>query len=238
MKNFSLVFILSSFFVVAAIGCNQSDAGLSANDMLSDAAFSQDADMASVQAELNSMALEPISPEESSGLLYMREEEKLARDVYAAMYAKWNLSPFTNIARSEQMHMDAVLTLITRYSLTDPVGTEAPGVFKDAALQNLYTALMAQGTKSASDALQVGATIEEVDIVDLQKHLKENDNEDIALVYDNLMRGSRNHLRAFVKNLSALGITYAPQYLTAAEYTSIITTDVERGRAKGRKGRH
>ena len=85
---------------------------------------------------------------------------------------------------------------------------------------------MTQANKTDVDALKVGATIEEVDIVDLQKHLKENDNEDIALVYDNLMRGSRNHLRAFVINLKARGITYSPQYLTQTEYNTIIASAI------------
>jgi hypothetical protein len=94
---------------------------------------------------------------------------------------------------------------------------------------------MTQGNKTDVDALKVGATIEEVDIVDLQKHLKETDNKDIALVYDNLMRGSRNHLRAFVKNLNTRGITYAPQYLTQTEYNTIIASGIERGYRGGRK---
>jgi len=234
MKAVSLTFVLSAFVALSAIGCDQADRSLSANDMLADASFGQDADLASMQDELAKLALEPLSPEEAAGLAYMREEEKLARDVYTAMYTKWNLRPFTNIARSEQQHMDAVLSLVTRYELTDPVGSDGPGVFKNADLAKLYTDLMAKASTSASDALTVGATIEEVDIVDLQKHLKETDNADITLVYDNLMRGSRNHLRAFVKNLSAQGITYAPQYLTEAEYKAIITTDVERGSANGR----
>jgi len=235
MKILSLSLIFTSLIVISAIGCDQADSGLAANDMVSDGAYALDENLGAVQAELGKIALEPVSTEEAAGLLYMREEEKLAHDVYAAMFVKWNLRPFTNISRSEQMHMDAILSLITRYSLIDPVGTNGAGIFKDAALQNLYTTLMIQGNKTDVDALKVGATIEEVDIVDLQKHLKENDNKDIALVYDNLMRGSRNHLRAFVKNLSARGIVYSPQFLSQTEYNAIIASGIERGYRGGRK---
>ena len=233
MKLFS--FILTSIIAISAMGCDQADSGLASHDMVSDGAYALDENLGAVQAELAKLAIESVSAEEAAGLLYMREEEKLAHDVYAAMFVKWNITPFANITRSEQMHMNAILTLITRYSLADPAGTNGAGIFKDAALQNLYNTLMTQANKTDVDALKVGATIEEVDIVDLQKHLKENDNEDIALVYDNLMRGSRNHLRAFVINLKARGITYSPQYLTQTEYNTFIASAIERGYRGGRK---
>ena len=53
-----------------------------------------------------------ISDEEATGLIFMREEEKLARDVYLTLYDVWETAVFDNIASSEQTHMDAVLMLI------------------------------------------------------------------------------------------------------------------------------
>ncbi|NCB02187.1 MAG: DUF2202 domain-containing protein, partial [Spirochaetia bacterium] len=62
---------------------------------------------------------EAISSEE--GILLMREEEKLARDVYLTLYEKWNLRTFSNIARAEQKHMDAVAYLLSTKGIEDPV---------------------------------------------------------------------------------------------------------------------
>jgi hypothetical protein len=53
-----------------------------------------------------------LSEEEFSALLYMREEEKLARDVYLTLGAHWSLPIFQNIGQSEQAHMDAVKVLL------------------------------------------------------------------------------------------------------------------------------
>ena len=39
-----------------------------------------------------------LSAEETASLLFMREEEKLARDVYNALYATWGQQTFLNIA--------------------------------------------------------------------------------------------------------------------------------------------
>jgi hypothetical protein len=61
-----------------------------------------------------------LSPEETAALLFMREEEKLARDVYNTLYEIWGQPTFTNIAASEQTHMDEVKLLLERYSLADP----------------------------------------------------------------------------------------------------------------------
>jgi hypothetical protein len=136
-----------------------------------------------------------VSAEEAASLLYMREEEKLARDVYNALYATWGQPTFQNIASSEQTHMDAVKQLLDRYGLTDPA--LAPGQFTDPNLQALYNQLVAQGSTSLTDALNVGAQIEQTDIADLQSRLTQTDNADIQFVYNNLLSGSYNHLAAF-----------------------------------------
>jgi hypothetical protein len=164
----------------------------------------------------------------TAGLLYMYGEEKLARDVYTALYTQWNQPTFQNIAASEQMHMDAVKTLLVSNGITVP--DTAAGVFTNATLQSLYTSLMATGSKSLADALKVGATIEEVDIKDLQSYLALTTNADIQLVYNNLMNGSYNHLRNFVTVLNRLtDEIYQPQYLSTDLYQTIITSKNGRG---------
>jgi hypothetical protein len=61
-----------------------------------------------------------LSAEEAASLLFMREEEKLARDVYNTLSATWGIQSFSIIASSEQRHMDEIKVLLDRYALTDP----------------------------------------------------------------------------------------------------------------------
>ena len=171
-----------------------------------------------------------VSPEEAAALQFMREEEKLAHDVYMALYDKWDLRVFTNISRSEQQHTEAVATLLDRYDITDPVTGNDIGEFTDPALQALYDQLVAQGSRSVVDALKAGAAIEEIDILDLQERLTETDNAAIERVYNSLLAGSANHLRAFVSNLKAqTGETYAPQHLSQAGYDAIVAASGSQG---------
>jgi len=174
------------------------------------------------------LPVEPLSDAEKDGLLLTREEEKLARDVYLALAAKWGHRVFTNIASAEQQHMDAVAFLLQRYQLADPTEGKAPGVFSDARLQALYASLFEKGQVSLVEAFAVGATIEDLDIADVEKLLEDADNADVDTLVQNLAKGSRNHLRSFAALLAAEGVTYAPQFLSAAEYEEIVTTPPER----------
>ncbi|WP_456373041.1 DUF2202 domain-containing protein [Methanocaldococcus sp.] len=178
------------------------------------------------------MPKQPISEEEKEGLIEMREEEKLARDVYLTLYNKWKLPIFKNIANAEQTHTDAIKCLLRKYNITDPVKTDEVGKFSNPKFEELYNKLVEEGSKSVVDALKVGATIEDLDIADLQYWINRTDNEDIKFVYENLMKGSRNHMRAFVRMLEQYGANYTPQYISQQEYEQIINTPTERGYAK------
>ena len=147
-----------------------------------------------------SFALQPLSAEESVKLLFMREEEKLALDIYQALYEKWQVRIFDKIASSEKRHFDAVGTLITRYELSDPA-KPAAGEFTNPDLQFLYADLYTKGMTSLVDALEVGVIIEEKDIEDLKAAIAITDNKDILIVYGNLLSGSLNHLAAFNSHL-------------------------------------
>jgi hypothetical protein len=147
---------------------------------------------------------------EKDWLTYMREEEKLARDVYLFLYDKWQLPIFANISKSEQTHMDAIKTLLLRYGIPDPAEGNLRGVFTNPDLQNLYDDLVAQGSVSPAEALKVGEFIEETDIADLNAATASTSRKDIKTVYGNLLQGSLNHLKAFVANLASYGITYQP----------------------------
>jgi len=175
---------------------------------------------------------------EVSSLLYMREEEKLAHDVYLALHNQWQLQIFQNIASSEQMHMDSVKSLLDRYGLQDP-GSETAGVFTDQSLQGLYDQLVAQGSRSLAEALKVGAAIEEIDILDLEQSIAQASQPDIALVYENLLNGSQNHLRSFVSTLqNQTGETYQPQYMSQDAFQSILSTSTQRGGPGGQGGQN
>jgi hypothetical protein len=190
-------------------------------------------DEAALGAALSPIPAGTLSDTEAEGLLYMREEEKLARDVYLALYEKWGLPVFQNIAGSESTHMEAVKTLVDRYGLEDPATGKDHGVFTNATLQGLYDQLVEEGSQSLANALRVGATIEEIDILDLEEHMAHTNKADIQLVYDNLMKGSRNHLRSFVSTLERqAGETYQPQYLSQAAYEAIVNTPLESGRGR------
>jgi len=130
----------------------------------------------------------------------MREEEKLAHDVYQYLYEKWGLPVFKNIVASEQTHTDAIKTLLDRYQIADPAAGNEPGVFASDDLQALYDQLIAQGSQSSAAALGVGVAIEKLDISDLEQQLAMTTHSDITTVYKNLLRGSQNHLQAFSGN--------------------------------------
>ncbi len=160
-----------------------------------------------------------LSAEETAGLLKMREEEKLAHDVYMFLFDKWGLNSFENIASSEQTHMDEVKVLLDSYGLSDPAAGNAAGVFTDLELQRLYNDLTLKGSESLADALKVGGAIEEIDILDLREQMKNVTHSDIQVVYQNLENGSENHLRAFSGSLERqTGETYQPQYMSAEDY--------------------
>ncbi|MCA9385440.1 DUF2202 domain-containing protein [Candidatus Dojkabacteria bacterium] len=193
-----------------------------------------------VDEYFKSLPKEELSQEEIDGLLLMREEEKLAHDVYITLYEKWGQNIFSNISKSEQTHTDMVASLLIKYDIEDPVKTNDVGVFQNTDFSKLYTELVEQGEQSLIDALTVGATVEDLDIKDLQTLMEQSDNQDIVTVYQNLTKGSRNHLRAFTRMLNRNGALYEAQYITESEYQEIIDTPSENGvfyDAKG-KGRN
>jgi hypothetical protein len=186
-------------------------------------------DFVSLRPSLAAIPSESLSETELSGLQFMREEEKLARDVYSTLYEKWGLPIFSNIAQSEQTHTEAVRDLLEKYNQPDPVIDDTVGVFVNTDLQKLYTDLTSRGLTSVAAALQVGAQIEELDIRDLATEIAKTDNQDILFVYENLSRGSRNHLRSFISQLSSRDESYTPQYITQEEFDTIISDTQERG---------
>ena len=166
---------------------------------------------------------------EIAHMRYMREEEKLARDVYTIFSGYWGGAIFSQIATAEQRHMNAVLGLLQRYGIPDPAATAGPGQFTDSNLISMYETLVRKGAKSYADALYAGGLIEEVDIDDLDFAVSSTNRPDVIRVYNNIHRGSRNHLRSFAGALAQIGITYQPQKLGAAEVQVILSSPMENG---------
>jgi hypothetical protein len=146
----------------------------------------------------------PATSEEIASLSFMREEEKLARDVYRFLFEKWNYAEFDRIAAAEQQHFANIGNLLTRYSIPDPAANDIPGVFADPKLTALYAELTAKGANSLKDALEVGVIIEKADIDDLSAAIETATKYDIKRVYTNLMQASFNHLDAFESALELL----------------------------------
>jgi hypothetical protein len=161
-----------------------------------------------------------LTEEEKVGLLFMLEEEKLARDTYIYMNNLWSMNQFDNIKNSEQTHMNAIKTILDQNDIDYTILPE--GQFDNENLQNLYNQFVIDGQVSSSNALQIGATIEDLDIVDLEDYINESTNQVLISTYQSLQCGSRNHLRSFVSAFNNNESIYIPQFLTIEEYENIL----------------
>ena len=148
----------------------------------------------------------PLSPEQITELKWMREEEKLARDVYTDMATMYADNIFKNIAASEQEHFDAIGEKLVLYGIEDqdPAADTAAGEFTEQELQELYNDLVDKGSISRKDALEVGVIIEEQDIVDIEAALLGLTSKPLILTYKHLLSGSESHLAAFTRLLDRL----------------------------------
>jgi hypothetical protein len=218
-----LTFIFSVILMASAIACSPMNT-VSIVDAENPSVIEgvDSAENTPIHATIQTDADAELTQTEIEGLIFMREEEKLAGDVYRYFYDLWGSSVFQSIASSEDSHTAAILTLLDLYGIPDPFMSEA-GIFQNADLQALYDQLTAQGSQSLKDALLVGAAIEEIDILDLERNIAATDQADIIMTYENLLSGSENHLRAFVRVLgNQNGETYTPQYLSQEQYDAIM----------------
>ena len=189
---------------------------------------------------------------EETHLIFMRQEEKLARDVYLT-FAEWypHLSVFNTIATiSEQTHTDTMREKLAQFNVPDPepdadVLPEMIGVFtgepSGTFFNETYRELTKEGSLSELNALYGGAFIEELDMHDivLCPHIiVEMDNgigdgecgleytDETALInsLSSLLDGSESHLRAYVGQIEAvIGVgNYQAQYLSQEEVDAIL----------------
>jgi len=215
--------------VVGLTGCtHETQIGPESNPSAASPASGTSALAAAPASRLGPGAGQPIDEAVVADLLFAREEEKLARDVYLTLLDAYGLAIFDNIAEAEQRHMDAVLGRLDARDIPDPVVDDAVGAFVNPVLAQLYTDLVGMGLQSSLAALTVGATIEDLDLNDLAGMIDRTTARDILRVYESLSCGSRNHMRAFVGSLQAMGASYEAQYITAVELEEILASTHER----------
>ena len=91
----------------------------------------------SVDAPTSAVVDPDLTEIEISDLRYMREEEKLARDVYLTLDGQWSTQTqvFARIALSEEDHTTTVDYLLDKFGVEDPVVNETIGVFTNQELQ-------------------------------------------------------------------------------------------------------
>ena len=189
---------------------------------------------------------------ETAHLIFMREEEKLARDVYLTLASLYpDASTFSTIGTgSEQTHTDTVRDMLAKYGIPDPNPgannlPDSIGVFTGVDygwyFTEKYLALVDRGRTSLLEALYVGAFIEELDMLDIvgcpkvivetssiigegQCGLTYTDEKALQTMYTHLVDGSKDHLRAYVKYIeNIIGAgNYVAQVLTQDEVDAIL----------------
>ncbi|HEX6968135.1 MAG TPA: DUF2202 domain-containing protein [Micromonosporaceae bacterium] len=138
-----------------------------------------------------------LSEQQRATLTLMAEEEKLARDLYAAFAAEYQVPVFDRIKASEERHLALVRTLLDRYGLADPTDGLVVGEFRDPTVQAHYDRLLAQGSASRRDAIEAALAVERMDIDDLTRALDGLTAPDVRQVYEHLLDASERHLAAF-----------------------------------------
>jgi len=188
-----------------------------------------DVDLDLLASALVELKMGQLSESEVEAILYMREAEKLARDVLLALDEQWDSEVLGRVAQSEDTHTEAIKALIDRYNLWDPSSVTWDGYYNNEELLALHRQLVRQGGGSAVDALAVGAQMQEISILDLREYRAETDDEDVQMVYENLLRASRNHLRVFATLLQQQGVAYQRIYLSQTLFDEIVSTPPEPG---------
>jgi len=168
-----------------------------------------------------------LTEQEKTDLLFLIEEEKMARDVYLFSGALYNQNIFQNIPESEQIHMDRIKSLLEKYNLEDPTEGMGQGKFTNPEIQALYNELTNSSSESLMGALIAGATIEDLDIADLLSLPANTDKEDLISAYEFLVCGSKNHMRGFMNQINSNDGSYTPQYIDEELFNEILQSGHE-----------
>jgi len=221
MKSKNLIIITLVAITLQFFGCENTSSPVTVEETI------QDIESQRIKDGFGIIPIDILSDAEKEGLIFMREEEKLAQDVYLYFYEKYGNNIFNNIAKAESTHMASLKTLLDKYNLKDPVLVEDIGYFQNEMLGGLYTQLTEAGNVSLVEAIKVGLTIEDLDIKDLMEYTIDLRNADMITIYESLTKGSRNHMRSYYSQLVQNGGTYEPQFITQELFDYIINSPRE-----------
>lgn len=165
---------------------------------------------------------------EKNHVLWMREESKVARDLYTFLFNRWGIPVFKKKMVKEQVNMDRSLTIINKYGLTDPIVKDEQGIYSKENFRQMYVELAMRGNSSLPEALRAAAITEELDIMELEDALQNTiTNPDLKSIYNTMAVSSRNHLRAIIEQIQCMGEIYGPQRLPEKRFYSIVDSPVE-----------
>ena len=230
MKIKKVLALLFAAFTIAAIwliiSCSKSNNLMTDENLLNGSATSENELYSDITAEelpdcnFKIVSSTDLTDIEVEMLQYVREEEKMARDVYLVLSGKFKKAIFKKIALSEQEHMDKVLCLMIHFNVEDPASDEI-GEFTNHHIQDMYDDLIDLAT-NIINGLTAGAIIEDYDIKDLNDWMEVTENESIISVFSNIVCGSGNHIISFTELLNGFDTEYTPTYITEEEYQAIL----------------
>ena len=118
-------------------------------------------------------------------MVYAIQDEYLARAEYEVIMDIYgSQAPFTNIIKAEESHIATLKALFGVYGFAIPEDTSANHTIRPDSLEDSYEA---------------GVNAEIVNIDMYERFLKQELPDDIRAAFDELRRGSVNHLAAFEK---------------------------------------
>lgn len=116
-------------------------------------------------------------------LTYAIQDEYMAQAEYGAIMDKYGVQkPFSNIIKAEGKHIDMLLPLLKAYDVTVPKNDATDRVKVPENLEKSYTA---------------GVEAEKKNIAMYESFLKQDLPDDVKLVMERLLEGSKKHLAAF-----------------------------------------
>ncbi len=178
-------------------------------------------------------SIDPADPELAVfGNIYIAEETHLA--TVQDMLLKWNLYDPTKDEAGETLPFGEFSNQAVK-EVYDWMTANPSDIYDEYASIFEPTVVEFDPADETEAMLRVGGLIEEMDIGDLNWAIEGVDGDGETLVasllkvYEDLQRGSRNHLRAFVHNLTQDGDLYVRVLLSEEEFMAIVTHAQEQG---------
>lgn len=187
----------------------------------------RDAHLARIHEQIMASRAQPLGADEQRDLQRIREQRKLARDLYWDLAKHWGSLVLVRLGAAEQTHLNTLDTLLDHYGLSDPVAGHAVGESGDPKFQALHVQIVEVGHRSEMAASQAGLLVEEMSLSDLAAARARTRQPEIAAVYDDLLRNSRNHLRALFRQMQRFEGEYVPQSLSLSDFEAIVWTQPE-----------